>query len=103
MIPHLYQGAGGALSAAFGGLVYGLLFLAARRNLWLPVLVHGVQDTVGVMALYWVFPEGLPRPALVLQRLVPVLEHGPGYEGNQKDEQAIDGRDHRHLHAARHQ
>jgi len=51
-IPHLYQGTGGALSTGIGGLLYGAIFLLGRRNLWLPIMAHGMEDTIGVAALF---------------------------------------------------
>jgi membrane protease YdiL (CAAX protease family) len=36
-----------------GGLVLGLLYLHARRNLWLPILTHGIIDTVGILLIFF--------------------------------------------------
>ena len=39
---HAYQGITGVLDTFLAGLVLGLLYLFARRNLWLPILTHGL-------------------------------------------------------------
>jgi len=49
---HGYQGITGMLDNALAGLVLGLLYLLARRNLWLPILIHGIIDTIGVLLIY---------------------------------------------------
>jgi membrane protease YdiL (CAAX protease family) len=55
-IAHTYQGPTGVLDTALAGLILGLLYLLARRNLWLPILAHGLIDTVGFLLIYagWV-------------------------------------------------
>ena len=49
---HLYQGLAGVLVTGSVGLVLGLLFLRARRNLWVVIIAHGLIDTVSLTALY---------------------------------------------------
>jgi hypothetical protein len=49
---HAYQGVIGVLDTFLAGLVLGLLYLFARRNLWLPILTHGIIDTLGFLILY---------------------------------------------------
>jgi membrane protease YdiL (CAAX protease family) len=49
---HFYQGITGVLDTFLAGLVLGLLYLFARRNLWLPILTHGIIDTLGFIILY---------------------------------------------------
>lgn len=50
---HTYQGLTGVLDTALAGLVLGLLYLQARRNLWLPILAHGILDTTGFLLIYF--------------------------------------------------
>ncbi len=50
---HTYQGLTGVLDTALAGLVLGLLYLQARRNLWLPILTHGIIDTTGFLLIYF--------------------------------------------------
>lgn len=49
---HAYQGITGMADTFLAGLVLGLLYLFARRNLWLPILTHGIIDTIGFIILY---------------------------------------------------
>lgn len=49
---HAYQGLTGVLDTALAGLVLGLLYFLARRNLWLPILTHGLIDTVGFLLIF---------------------------------------------------
>ncbi|GAA4855539.1 type II CAAX endopeptidase family protein [Luteimonas vadosa] len=51
-VAHGYQGLSGILATGYVGLGLGLLYLAGGRNLWLPILVHGVYDTVGLTLIY---------------------------------------------------
>jgi membrane protease YdiL (CAAX protease family) len=53
---HAYQGLTGVLDTGLAGLLLGLLYLRSRRNLWLPILAHGILDTVGFLLIYlgWV-------------------------------------------------
>ena len=51
-VGHVYQGLSGAISAGLGGFVFGLLYLATDRNLWVCVIAHGTTDTLGFLLLY---------------------------------------------------
>ncbi len=51
-VGHLYQGVSGILVNTAAGLVYGAVYLRAQRNLWAPIIAHGVYDTVGLAFLY---------------------------------------------------
>ena len=48
---HLYQGTSGILVITLTGLLLGALYLATGRNLWLSIVVHGVNDTVGFIPI----------------------------------------------------
>ena len=50
---HTYQGISGMVDTALAGLMLGLLYLFARRNLWLPILTHGIIDTVGFLLIFF--------------------------------------------------
>ncbi len=50
---HTYQDLTGVLDTALAGLLIGLLYLRFRRNLWLPILVHGIIDTTGFLLIYF--------------------------------------------------
>ena len=52
-VGHLYQGAPGVVVNVAAGLVYGAVYLWAGRNLWAPIITHGVYDTAGLTLLYY--------------------------------------------------
>jgi len=49
---HRSQGVTGVADNVLAGLLFAGLYLASGRNLWLPMLVHGVIDTASVVLLY---------------------------------------------------
>jgi membrane protease YdiL (CAAX protease family) len=51
-VGHWYQGPAGVVGSIFSGLVFGALYLAGGRNLWLPILTHGLSDTIGLALIY---------------------------------------------------
>lgn len=50
---HSYQGPAGMLSTGLMGLLLGVIFVLNGRNLWLPILVHGFVDMVGLTLIYF--------------------------------------------------
>ena len=50
---HLYQGASGVITTGLTGLILGALFLACGRNLWVPIMAHGANDTIGFLLLFF--------------------------------------------------
>jgi membrane protease YdiL (CAAX protease family) len=50
---HAYQGPAGIASSAISGLVFGGLTLAARGSIWPAVLAHGLNNTIGIMEVYF--------------------------------------------------
>jgi membrane protease YdiL (CAAX protease family) len=57
-VGHTYHGLTGVLDTALAGLLIGLLYLYGRRNLWLPILVHGIIDTTGFLLIYFGLVSG---------------------------------------------
>lgn len=51
-LAHFHQGLGGILGTGFVGLVYGILFLVSGRNLWGPIIAHGLTGTTSFILLY---------------------------------------------------
>ena len=51
-LAHHSQGVTGVLDNVLAGLLFAILYLASGRNLWLPILVHGLVDTTSVFLLY---------------------------------------------------
>ena len=49
---HAYQGITGILETFLFGCVMAGLYLAGRRNLWLPVVAHGVYDTFAFVLIF---------------------------------------------------
>ena len=49
---HYYKGPSGVLDSTYSGFVLGVVFLLPGRNLWTPILAHGVADTVAVFAVF---------------------------------------------------
>jgi len=49
---HYYKGPSGVLDSAYSGLVLGGLYLLAGRNLWAPILAHGISDTFAIAVIY---------------------------------------------------
>jgi membrane protease YdiL (CAAX protease family) len=48
-----YQGKSGATSTANIGLLLGDIFIWSGNNLWMPILMHGVKDTIGLILIYF--------------------------------------------------
>jgi membrane protease YdiL (CAAX protease family) len=51
-VAHWQQGITGVVINIFAGVIYGALYLASGRNLWLPIIAHGVYDTVGLLLIF---------------------------------------------------
>jgi len=49
---HVGQGISGILDNVLAGLTFAALYLASGRNLWLPIIVHGVVDTISFVLLF---------------------------------------------------
>lgn len=49
---HAYQGATGILETSLFACVMGGMYLAGGRNLWLPIVAHGVYDTVAFVLIF---------------------------------------------------
>jgi membrane protease YdiL (CAAX protease family) len=49
---HAYQGPAGIVGSTFSGLVFGAVTIAGRRSIWPAAIAHGVNNTIGIIALY---------------------------------------------------
>lgn len=49
---HYYKGPTGVLDSMYSGLVLGGAYLLTGRNLWAPILAHGISDTLAVLVMY---------------------------------------------------
>jgi uncharacterized protein len=49
---HSEQGLAGALQEGLSGLLLGLMFLLTKRNLTVPIVAHGVSNTLAFVLIY---------------------------------------------------
>jgi hypothetical protein len=57
---HLYQGITGVIENSIDGLILGLLCLRCGRSLWVPIIAHGVTDTIDLVLIFWgKYPTGI--------------------------------------------
>lgn len=49
---HSYLGITGVANNVLWGILYGVLYLASGRNLWLPIIAHGVENTMTFILLF---------------------------------------------------
>lgn len=49
---HYYKGPSGVLDSTYSGLVLGAAYLVAGRDLCIPILAHGITDTVAVFVVF---------------------------------------------------
>ena len=51
-VSHYRQGLTGVIEEGSDGLILGLMYLACRRNLAVPIVAHGVCDTIDIVLLF---------------------------------------------------
>jgi membrane protease YdiL (CAAX protease family) len=51
-LAHFPQGTTGVIENVIDGAILAALYFATGRNLWAPIIAHGVQDTVDVLLIY---------------------------------------------------
>lgn len=51
-LSHYHQGLTGIIEEGSDGLILGLIYLACRRNLAVPIVAHGVCDTIDIVLLF---------------------------------------------------
>jgi membrane protease YdiL (CAAX protease family) len=49
---HYYKGPAGILDSAVAGFILGVAFMISGRNLWTPILAHGLIDSFAVLAVW---------------------------------------------------
>lgn len=49
---HFYQGLAGIVITGTVGLLFGLAYLAVRKNLWVLVIAHGLIDTLSFIQIF---------------------------------------------------
>jgi membrane protease YdiL (CAAX protease family) len=50
---HTYQGLTGIVMLGIVGLLYALFYLGTGRNLWVPILMHGLYDTAAFLVIFF--------------------------------------------------
>jgi len=55
---HFYQGAAGMALTGIVGFMLAVAYLAVGRNLWVPIIAHGLIDTVSLVSVYLSPPPG---------------------------------------------
>lgn len=50
---HAIQGPSGILITAYVGLVLAAVYFASGRNLWAPILAHGIMDSMSLTLMYF--------------------------------------------------
>ncbi|NAS30775.1 CPBP family intramembrane metalloprotease [Flavobacteriaceae bacterium R38] len=50
---HFYQGPVGVLQTGIVGLFFGIIYIInGKKNLWMNIIIHGLIDTISMIALY---------------------------------------------------
>jgi membrane protease YdiL (CAAX protease family) len=49
---HYYKGPAGIADSTYSGLVLGSAYLLSGRNLWAPILAHGISNTFAIFVLF---------------------------------------------------
>lgn len=52
-LAHFYKGLPGMLDSGLSALVLGGVYLGSNRNLWFPILTHGLIDTLGLLLVFF--------------------------------------------------
>jgi len=58
---HVNQGFVGVLQEGFAGLLLGLVYVACGRSLWVPIVAHGVTDSIDILLIFAGRYPGLSR------------------------------------------
>ncbi len=65
-LAHFPQGPTGIIENVIDGAILAALYFATGRNLWAPIIAHGIQDTVDVLLIYLgVYPGLRPEMAFL--------------------------------------
>jgi hypothetical protein len=51
-LAHAYQGLTGILDEGLVGLLLGLVYLGAKRNLAVPIIAHGIGDSIDFLLIF---------------------------------------------------
>jgi membrane protease YdiL (CAAX protease family) len=51
-VAHFFQGPTGIIENVIDGAILAGVYFATGRNLWPPIIAHGIQDTIDVLLIY---------------------------------------------------
>jgi membrane protease YdiL (CAAX protease family) len=51
-LAHSYQGLTGIIEEGFAGVLLALMYLRAGKNLSVPIIAHGVSDTLDILLIF---------------------------------------------------
>ncbi len=63
-LAHFPQGPTGVIENIIDGAILAALYFATGRNLWAPIIAHGIQDSVDVVLIYLGIYPGLSAPGM---------------------------------------
>lgn len=52
-LTHHYQGVAGVIDVAVFALIPVIAYLLSGRNLWIPIVAHGIGDTIGFVLIFF--------------------------------------------------
>ena len=58
-LAHWYQGKSGVYSTGIVGVILAVIFVAGGFNLWLPIITHGLLDTIGLVLMFFKIDQKL--------------------------------------------
>jgi len=58
-LAHLYQGPSGVVQATVAGVLLGLLYIASGRNLVVPIVAHGIGNSIDFTVMYLGYYPGV--------------------------------------------
>ena len=65
-LAHFPQGPTGIIENIIDGAILAAVYFASGRNLWAPIIAHGIQDTVDVLLIYFGVYPGLRAEFAIL-------------------------------------
>jgi uncharacterized protein len=51
-LAHAYQGVTGVIDEGIAGLLLGVIYLRTGRNLAVPIIAHGIQDSIDFVLIF---------------------------------------------------
>lgn len=56
---HMYQGLSGMIVTGLTGFLFAWLYFKTNKNLWAPILAHGIYDTIGFLMIFFGIYPGI--------------------------------------------